>query len=105
MINTETKQKDTSHTGYRPYNVFGWAWLIFAFTMLALLLFILPTIFMESPVNIKALSYVSGYIGLPIILLAIYKTEYLKQPSIKAYLIALSGALFMGFCMIVNSQA
>jgi drug/metabolite transporter (DMT)-like permease len=91
--------------GFLPYNAFGWIWLISTFVLLATLLFILPTFLMESPINIKALSYISGYIGLPIILLATYKTEYLKQPSIKAYLIALCGALFMGVCMIVNSQA
>jgi len=102
--NNESKQLAIAQTGYRPYNLFGWVWLILTITMLALLLFILPTFLMESQINYKALSYVSGYIGFPIILLATYKTEYLKKPSLKLYLVALAGALFMGACMIVNSQ-
>lgn len=98
------QQNKTLRTTYRPHNALGWAWLILTFALLAILLFILPTFFMESTVNFKALSYVSGYMALPIILLATYKTEYLKKPSIKAYLVALGGALFMGVCMIVNTQ-
>ncbi len=69
--------------GFLPYNLLGWIWLTSTVATLGILLSIFTAISMRTPVNVDDLLFVSGYIGLCVSLLAVYKTEYLKEPSVK----------------------